>query len=111
MLCGGAYRANEHLKVMQGGGVFGSAEPQRDAPRHAIKKLANPFRIANAPYKSRRTKRRIGNFNAYKRQAAAEYEQAREKLLLGSSGAASPVRKIDPATGAVIEILKSPNST
>jgi hypothetical protein len=35
-----------------------------------------------------RKKRR--NFNAYKRQAVAEYEQAREKLLLGSSGAASP---------------------
>jgi hypothetical protein len=37
-----------------------------------------------------------------------EYEQAIKRLKLGSSGAASPVRKIDPATGAVIEILNPP---
>ena len=61
--------------------------------------------------KSRRTKRRIGNFNAYKQHAAAEYKEALERLLLGSSGAASPVRKIDPATGKVIEILSPPGST
>jgi hypothetical protein len=48
------------------------------------------MRPPNLFNKSRRKKRRIGNFNAYKRQAVAEYEQAREKLLLGSSGAGSP---------------------
>jgi hypothetical protein len=39
---------------------------------------------------------------AYKRQAAAEYEKAVEKLLVGSTGGASPVRKIDPKTGDVV---------
>ena len=58
--------------------------------------------------KTRREKRGTGNHTAYKRQAAAEYKQAPERLLLGSSGAASPVRKIDPGTGAVIEILNPP---
>jgi hypothetical protein len=52
---------------------------------------------------NRRKKRPTGNRKAYKRFAAAEYERALERLLLGSSGAASPVRKIDPATGAVVE--------
>jgi hypothetical protein len=57
--------------------------------------------------KDRRLKRKTG-IKAYKRQAVAEYERARERLLFGSLGAASPVRKIDPATGAVIEILNPP---
>jgi hypothetical protein len=61
--------------------------------------------------KSRRKKRGTGNNNAYRHQARAEYEQARERVLLGSSGAASPVRKIDPATGAVIEILDPSKAT
>jgi hypothetical protein len=43
----------------------------------------------------------------------AEYQRARENLQFGSLGAASPVRRIDPKTGEVIEILESPqvNST
>jgi hypothetical protein len=53
---------------------------------------------------------------AVKKRAAdvrAEYQQARERRLFGSLGAASPVRRIDPKTGEVIEILESPqvNST
>jgi hypothetical protein len=71
------------------------------------------MRATNIFNKSRRKKRNTGNYNAYKQHAAAEYKQALERLLLGSSGAASPVRKIDPATGAVIEILnpRQSNST
>jgi hypothetical protein len=57
--------------------------------------------------KTRRQKRRTG-IKAYRQQSRAEYQQAEERLLLGSSGAASPVRKIDPATGAVIEALNPP---
>jgi hypothetical protein len=71
------------------------------------------MRPTNIFNKNRRKKRGTGNINAYKQQAAAEYKQALERLLLGSSGTASPVRKIDPTTGAVIETLKQPkpNST
>jgi hypothetical protein len=46
-----------------------------------------------------------GVVKTYRREAAVEYEQALERLKLGSSEAASPVRRIDPATGIVIEIL------
>jgi branched-subunit amino acid aminotransferase/4-amino-4-deoxychorismate lyase len=35
----------------------------------------------------------------------AEYLRAREKLLFGSLGAASPVKRIDPRTGEVVEII------
>ena len=35
----------------------------------------------------------------------AEYQRAREKLLFGSLGAASPVRRIDPRTGEVVQII------
>jgi hypothetical protein len=71
------------------------------------------MRPTNIFNKNRRKKRGTGNINSYKQQAAAEYKQALERLLLGSSGAASPVREIDPTTGAVIETLKQPkpNST
>jgi hypothetical protein len=35
----------------------------------------------------------------------AEYQRAREELLFGSLGAASPVRQIDPVTGDVIALI------
>jgi hypothetical protein len=38
----------------------------------------------------------------------AEYQRAREELLFGSLGAASPVRRIDPKTGEVVEIIPTP---
>jgi hypothetical protein len=71
--------------------------------------MTRPTNIFN---KARRRKESpVANKRFYKRQAAAEYKQALERQLFGSIGAASPVRKIDPATGAVIEILKpKPNS-
>jgi hypothetical protein len=65
------------------------------------------MRPTNILNKNRRKKRQAG-IKADRRQAAAEYEQTLERLKLGSSRAASPVRKIDPATGAVMEILKLP---
>jgi hypothetical protein len=63
--------------------------------------MARPTNIFN---KSRRQKRKTGNYNAYQQQAAAEYKQALERLLLGS------YRKINPTTGAVMEILKPPKT-
>jgi branched-subunit amino acid aminotransferase/4-amino-4-deoxychorismate lyase len=35
----------------------------------------------------------------------AEYVRAREKFLFGSLGPASPVKRIDPQTGEVVEII------
>jgi hypothetical protein len=68
------------------------------------------MRPTNIFNKSRRKNRKTGNYKAYKQQAAAEYKQALERLLLGSSGVASPVKKIDPTTGVTIEILNPPQS-
>jgi hypothetical protein len=45
------------------------------------------MRPTNIFNKSRRKKRGTGNNNAYRRQAAANYEQELERVLLGSSGA------------------------
>jgi hypothetical protein len=39
--------------------------------------------------------------------ANAEYQRARERLLFGTLGAASPVRRIDPITGEVIAVIDS----
>jgi hypothetical protein len=73
--------------------------------------MTRPTNIFNKT--RRRTKSPVANKRAYKRQSVVEYEQAIERLKFGSLGAASPVRKIDPATGAVMEILKpsKPNPT
>jgi len=38
-------------------------------------------------------------------QVARDYQQARDKALFGSLGGASPVRKIDPNTGAVVALI------
>jgi hypothetical protein len=40
------------------------------------------------------------------RSTAAAYQRALEKTLFGSLGPASPVRKVDPATGKVVAIIK-----
>jgi hypothetical protein len=42
----------------------------------------------------------------YRSVARAEYELARERDLSGSRGAASPVRKIDPTTREMVEIIE-----
>ena len=62
---------------------------------------------------SRKKTGRPGDWAKYKqtavRQTAAiEYRRAEEKRLYGSQGAASSVRKIDPATGKVA-IIKPKN--
>jgi len=41
----------------------------------------------------------------YRAEASAEFKRAYERLF-GSQGAASPVRKIDPATGEVIAVIE-----
>jgi hypothetical protein len=49
---------------------------------------------------------------AVKKRAAeirAEYQQARERLLFGSLGGASPVRRIDPKTGDVVAVIDPKN--
>jgi hypothetical protein len=60
-----------------------------------------PTKLFNkAPNKERRpaVKKRAG-------EVRAEYQQARERLLFGSLGAASPVRRIDPKTGDVVAVI------
>ena len=41
----------------------------------------------------------------YGKEALAERQRAADKYLFGSLGGASPVKKIDPHTGAVVEII------
>jgi hypothetical protein len=54
--------------------------------------------------KNRGAKPRKRNSKAYRSEATAEYKRAIDRMF-GSQGAASPVRKIDPATGRVVEII------
>ena len=44
---------------------------------------------------------------AYCEQSTEEIRQTRDRFLFGSLGAASPVRRIDPKTGAVVEVIKA----
>jgi hypothetical protein len=55
--------------------------------------------------KSHRRKKGSKVSRGYRSEAAAEYRRALEKNLFGSQGAASPVRKIDPATGKVVSFF------
>jgi hypothetical protein len=48
------------------------------------------------------------HFQAEPTEETSNREEKSQGRSLGSSGAASPVRKIDPATGAVMEILNLP---
>ena len=41
-------------------------------------------------------------------QSAEENRQMRDRRLYGSLGPASPVRRIDPKTGAVVEVIEAP---
>jgi hypothetical protein len=45
------------------------------------------------------------SFRDYRRSSTKAFKQAEERRLFGSHGAASDVRRIDPATGKVIEII------
>ena len=57
-------------------------------------------------YKKKSThKTRARRTRGYRTAANAAFERAHEQLF-GSQGGASPVRKIDPKTGEVIEIIK-----
>ena len=40
-------------------------------------------------------------------QSAEEIRQMRERRLYGSLGPASPVRRIDPKTGSVVEVIEA----
>jgi len=61
-----------------------------------------PSKILKSGHK--RKARAKGNPLDYRAHAAKEFAQAFERLF-GSQGAASPVRRIDPITGNVIETL------
>jgi hypothetical protein len=50
-------------------------------------------------------KHQAGHWNKNYKLYAAEIRQTRDKLLFGSLGAASPVRRIDPRTGNVIAVI------
>jgi hypothetical protein len=41
----------------------------------------------------------------YRLLAAGEYKRAKQRRDVGSSGAASPVKRIDPLIGEVIEVI------
>ena len=51
-------------------------------------------------------RKKIKNSRAYKMEATAAFKRALEKRY-GSLGAASPVIRIDPITGKVIEIINA----
>ena len=65
--------------------------------------MSRPSKIFN------KTRRRAANVRVYKRQAASEYKKALDKLLFGSLGGASPVRRIDPKTGDVVAVIDPKN--
>jgi hypothetical protein len=56
--------------------------------------------------KKSRQKRKGGRT---RQQAEVEYALARERVLFGTLGAASPVKKIDPDTGEVVALI-DPNT-
>jgi hypothetical protein len=69
--------------------------------------MSGPSKIFNKT--RRRKERRAANLRVYKRQAASEYKKALDKLLYGSLGGASPVRRIDPKTGDVVAVIDPKN--
>jgi len=64
------------------------------------------MRSASVLKKTHRRKKGSKPSRSYRSTAAAEYEHALEKRKYGSLGPASPVRKIDPATGKVVATVK-----
>jgi len=58
---------------------------------------------------TKRKKKRTGGNAKYRSEAGAEYCRALARSY-GSLGAASPFKKIDPATGAVIAIIPAKRS-
>jgi hypothetical protein len=63
------------------------------------------MRSADILKKTHHRKKRPPMYRGYLSNATTAYNLARERRLTGSAGAASPVRRIDPITGEVIEIL------
>jgi hypothetical protein len=69
------------------------------------------MRHTNILKQTHRRKKCAGNPKGYRSNATAEYERALQRYITGSHGAASPVKRIDPITGKVIEILDQPEAT
>ena len=70
--------------------------------------MTRPSKIFNKKTR-RRKEHQAANLRVYKRQAASEYKKALDKLLYGSLGGASPVRRIDPKTGDVVAVIDPKN--
>jgi hypothetical protein len=85
------------------------AEPWRDGTNRYDAALSGMARPTNIFSRARRMKEHPIANRAYKRRAAREYEKALERMLFGSLGGASPVRKIDPKTGDVIAVIDPKN--
>ena len=64
------------------------------------------MRSAGVLKKIHRRKKGSKPSRKYRSIASAEYERALEKTKYGSLGPASPVRKIDPATGKVVATVE-----
>ena len=50
--------------------------------------------------------RRRDSKRVYQKQSTDEIRRIRDRLLYGSLGPASPVRRIDPKTGSVVEVIE-----
>ena len=63
------------------------------------------MRSATVLKKTHRRKKGSKPSRKYRSTAAAEYQRALERKF-GTLGPASPVRRVDPATGKVLAIIK-----
>ena len=63
--------------------------------------MASPTKLYRRRGGRRRARRR-----SYK-DSVEEIKRNRDRLLYGSLGPASPVRRIDPKTGSVIEVIET----
>jgi hypothetical protein len=66
--------------------------------------MSSPTKIFQKKSRQKRKGRQIPQ-----QQAEIEYALARERILFGTLGAASPVKKIDPDTGEVVALI-DPNT-
>jgi hypothetical protein len=81
------------------GHLLGLFEWNQSAPRN-LSYMAGPTDLFN-----KGTLRKRRQMKTPSKQAATEYQQARDKAFYGSLGGASPVRRIDPNTGKVVALI------
>jgi hypothetical protein len=61
--------------------------------------------LKNTRRRNKKKKGSAGAWSKYGSPNAAEYQRAVDRWSFGTLGAASPVRKIDPATGKVVAVV------